>query len=330
MLYNLPKRSYFNLGVQSQFLAKALSVEANYFYQKDYDQISLMGSYTPSLFGTGGFLPVTNFGESMNWGVDGLVQYTDNVGDFYYSIGVNMLYMRGKYLVVDEPVALDDYRKRAGKDSDLFWLYESEGLYQSEDEISSRDIAQSWGTVQPGDISYADYNEDGVIDEKDIHTTGNHSPRLFFGINLSLKYKAIGLQLTGQGRADGEMLLSGNPYFIANSAGQNYSELMLDRYPVTNNYPRMTTQSQNNAQSSTFWLANAAYFSLKNIELSYTLPGNTIKNMPMRNVKVFIRGKNLLTVSELSQYGIEPENTWAGIYTYPLYRTFTFGVSCMF
>jgi TonB-dependent starch-binding outer membrane protein SusC len=330
MLYDLPKRSYFNLGVQSQFLAKALSVEANYFYQKDYDQISQMSSYTPSLFGTGGFLPVTNFGESMNWGFDGLVQYTGNAGDFYYSIGGNLLYMRGKYLVVDEPVALDDYRKREGKDSDLFWLYESEGLYLSDDEITSRDVAQSWGAVQPGDIRYADYNEDGVVDEKDIHNTGDHSPRLYFGVNLSMKYKAIGLQLTGQGRADGQILLNGNRYFIANNAGQNYSKVMLDRYPFTNDFPRMTTQSQNNAQSSTFWLANAAYFSLKNVELSYTLPGNALQNMPMRNVKVFVRGKNLLTVSELTKYDIEPENIGAGIYTYPLYRTFTFGVSCKF
>ena len=35
---------------------------------------------------------------------------------------LTVLYMRGKYLVVDEPVNLDEYRKRAGKDMDLYWV----------------------------------------------------------------------------------------------------------------------------------------------------------------------------------------------------------------
>ena len=37
------------------------------------------------------------------------------------------MYLRGKNLVVDEPAALEDYRKTAGKDSDLLWLYQAEG-----------------------------------------------------------------------------------------------------------------------------------------------------------------------------------------------------------
>lgn len=328
--YVLPKRSYINVGTQGELFGKALSFQVNYYHQKDYDLISQMSSYTPSIFGTGGFLPATNFGETEAWGVDGFVQHSRKLGDFSYSVGVNMTYNRSRYLVVDEPIAEEEYRKLAGKDMDLFWSYEAEGLYQDQDEIDNRGVSQSWGAVQPGDIRYLNYNDDDVIDEKDIHTTGAHRPRIYYGLNLSLKYKGIGLYILGKGRAAGETMLNNPRYFWINGTSQNYSALMLDRWPNTDDYPRLTTQSQNNYQGSSYWLANAAYFSLRNVELSYTLPAATIERLGMRDGKVFVRGSNLLTVSGLNDYGINPENQYSGTFQYPMYRTITFGVSCKF
>ena len=105
---------------------------------------------------------------------------------------------------------------------------------------------------------------------------------------------------------------------------------MLDRYPVTNNYPRLTTSSQNNIQNSTFWMRNAAFFRLKNVELSYTLPAQTAGKLMMSNLRLFIRGTNLLAISELNEYNVDPENMNAGISDYPIFKTFTFGLSCKF
>ncbi len=328
--FTLPKRSYMNIGAQADLYKKLLSVELNYFYQKDYDHISQKSSSTPSLYGTEGFLPATNFGANNKWGLDGMVSHSNKVGDFQYSLGVNMMYIRGKELIVDEPVAQEEYRKRANKDSDLIWMYEADGLYQSQTEIDNSTVTQSWGTVKPGDIRYVDYNIDGTIDEKDIHTTEAHFPRISYGINLSANYKGIGVFILGQGIADGETILSDPKYFWVNGSNQNYSEVMLDRWPNTNDYPRLTTQSQNNYQTSSFWLANAAYFRLKNVEVSYTLPRTLTQKVGARDVKLFARGTNLLVMSELSKYNINPENSYAGVWTYPMLKSYTFGVSCKF
>jgi TonB-linked SusC/RagA family outer membrane protein len=340
--FTLPKRSYFNLGTQGEMLSKKLAFEINWFYQKDYDLISQKASQTPSIFGgsvtipgtnyfTGtGFLPAINWGAQMKWGFDGMLQYSGSAGDFRYGIGANGQYVRGKYLIVDEPVGLEEYRKQAGKAMDLYWLYVSEGLYQSQDEINNRGVRQSWGTVYPGDIRYADYNNDLIIDEKDVHTTGAHSPRIYYGVNLSLGYKNFGLVVLGQGRANGEIMLSNPNYFWINGTNQNYSELMLDRWPQSNDYPRLTTLSQNNYQSTDYWLSGGGYFRLKNIEFSYTLPKTISKNILMQNCKFFARGSNLMVLSGLNKYSIDPEYTWAGINDYPIFRTITFGVSCKF
>ena len=327
--YSLPKMSYLNVGLQSELFNKTLSLEANYFSRRSYNQISQRSSLIPSLFGTGGFLPLTNYGETKYWGLDGYAQYKNKLGDLEYSFGGNIQYNRGKYIDVDEPAALDAYRKSAGTETDMYRMYQAEGLYLTEEEITSRGVTQSWGDVQPGDIRYTDYNEDGVIDEKDLHITGSHAPRIYYGLNLNLKYKGFALYAVGQGRANGETYMSSN-YFTGSNPRSNYSEVILNRFPITNNLPRLTTQSQNNYQSSTYWLIDAAYFTIKNIELSYTMPKSIATNLSLPNLKFFVRAKNVASFSKFSKYNLDPEYISAGTTQYPIYKTFTLGVSCKF
>ena len=326
----LPKRRFINIGAQAQLFGKSLGIEVNYFNEKNYDKISNKGASTPSIIGSPQFLPATNYGEDMRWGIDGLIQWNKSIGDFRYGIGGNALYIRGKYLVVDEPDALPEYQKRTGTDMDAFVIYNAEGLYQTAGEITSRGVTQSWGALQPGDIRYADLNGDNVVDELDVEVTDYHSPRFFYGLNLSAGYKGFGIYLLGQGEADGSVMLANNRYFMINGTGQNYSELMLDRFPATNDYPRLTTVSQNNYQYSTFWVAKAAYFRLKNVEISYTFPVTAIRKLAMNDLKLYVRGTNLAAVSSLKKYSVDPENINAGITGYPLFRTITAGISCKF
>jgi hypothetical protein len=327
--FTLPKKRYFNLGVQSTMLDKALSVELNYFNNLYYDKISNMAMTTPSIYGSSSFLPAVNYGKDVRWGFDGMLQYTGQAGSITYSAGVNAMYQRSKYLEYDEAAALPEYRKRAGKDMDLYWVYEADGLFQSQTEIVNHAF-QSWGELQPGDIRYVDYNEDGIVDEADVHTTGEHTPRIFYGINASVGYRGFRLFALGQGVADGHEALTSSRYFRINGTRQNYSEFLLNRYPETNDVPRLTTQSTNNTQNSTFWLASAAYFRLKNVEISYTLPVTISHKYLMSDLTVFARGTNLAVLSGLNQYSVDPEDINAGITRYPMLRTITFGLSARF
>ena len=325
--YELPKVSYLNVGVQGELFKRSLTFEANYYAKRSYNEISQRSALTPSLFGTGGFLPLTNYGETKYWGMEGYLQYTNSIGDFQYSLGGNVMYNRSQYVNVDEPVALEDYRKLSGTDTDLFRGYQALGLYQSQAEIDASGVTQSWGAVQPGDIRYEDYNNDGIIDEKDIHITGGHAPRIYYALNLNLRYKGFGLFINGQGLADGITSIN-NAFFNGSNPRATYSEALLDRYPVSNNVPRLTTQSQNNYQNSTFWLRDASYFALKNVELSYTLTTRISEKLLIPNLKFFIRAKNIAAFSEFSDYNLNPEYSEAGLSLYPIYSTYTFGISC--
>lgn len=325
----LPEKTYFNAGIQSRVLDNRLSVTVNYFREKNTGLISPKANFTSALVGDS-FLPAVNFGANKRWGVDGAIQFSNTAGDLRYSIGGNAMYSRGKHLIVDEPQALADYRKLAGTAFDMLWGYQSEGLYQSDQEIQSRGVNQSWGALQPGDIRYQDYNEDGVVDQKDIHPTGAHSPRVHYGLNFSVGYKGLNLFVQGSGVADGTVELNNDRYFKVTGSQQNYSELMLDRWTPEqpdSDYPRLTVSSQNNVQSSTFWHRNAAYFRINNAQLSYTLPADITQKTPMSEWKLFVRGKNLFVFSDLKKYNVDPANINAGIYSYPLYRTITAGIA---
>mgnify|MGYP000851928914 CR=1 FL=1 len=328
--YKIPKRNHLNIGLEGLFIDEALSATLNYFHIKDYDMISLMESRVPALFGTGGFLPATNYGKQTRWGVEGALQYSKKMGDFYLSLGANAQYMRGKNIDVDEPLALDEHRKLAGKDIDMIWGYETDGLFQSDADVNAYTVTTSWGSIKPGDIKYVDYNRDGVIDAKDVHTLDAHYPRINYGVNLSLSYKRFKLFMVGRGVADGKTMLSNPSYFWISSETQNFSEPMLDRWPVTNNYPRLTTSSPHNYQGSSFWLRNASYFCLSNLELSYTLPRETSLGMLMKDTSFFVRGTNLFYLSSVNSYGLNPENHNLGIQSYPQMRTITLGVSLKF
>ncbi|MCW3786320.1 SusC/RagA family TonB-linked outer membrane protein [Plebeiibacterium sediminum] len=328
--FELPVVQFFNVGIQSNLFDNKLAFEANYYSRKETKHFSLKQYETPSLYGGYDFLPASNFGERKYWGIDGLIQYSDKIGDFKYSIGANATYNRGKIVVIDEPLALEEYRKMSGKEMDNIWGLQSEGLFQSEEEIESRVVSQSWGALQPGDIKYSDYNNDNVVDEKDRHDLGEHSPRIYYGVNLALEYKGVGLKVIGTGRMDGKMSYLNSPYFTVMGTSSNYTKPMLDRYPYTNDYPRLTVQSTNNYQSSSYWLKDASYFMLKNIELSYTLPKISSRKILMDEFKIFVQGKNLFTVSDLTKYGLHPENLYAGISGYPLLRTVTVGFTCKF
>jgi len=327
--YSVPKKQILNIGLQGALLDHSLSFEVNYYRNRDFDLISTLSSATPSIFGSGQFLPVGNYGENVTYGLDGMVNYSKKWGDFSVNLGLNALYARGRYVVVDELAGLEEYRKVAGKDMDAYLMYQAEGLFKDNSEIAAATAKQIWGEVKPGDIRYTDYNNDQVIDEKDRFVSEYHTPRIYYGLNLTLAYKGISLYIAGQGNADGmDNIL--NEYMVSYSPKQNYSKQMLNRWPVTNQVPRLTTTSRNNTQYSTFWLVDGSSFRVKNVELAYTLPKSVSKHLTANECRFFVRGTNLFTVSEVTRLGMEIENKSAGINSYPLYSTLTFGVSCKF
>ena len=94
-----------------------------------------------------------------------------------------------------------------------------------------------------------------------------------------------------------------------------------------------------NTKISTFWMGNASYCRLKNLQLSYTLPDSVLSKAKIAKVSFFANATNLFTITRYYQ-GYDPENQYSGgsdgvttgafASNYPLVRSYTFGVELKF
>lgn len=92
-------------------------------------------------------------------------------------------------------------------------------------------------------------------------------------------------------------------------------------------YPRMYGQNptvgSNYGRKTDKYLSNAAYFRIKNVTLSYTVPKTWISRIGLNQLKGFVSVENLATFSSLPS-GIDPETlSW----NYPAFRTVSFGIN---
>lgn len=94
-------------------------------------------------------------------------------------------------------------------------------------------------------------------------------------------------------------------------------------------FPRLTTQqNQNNYRSSSLWMRSGNFFKLRDAMLSYSLPQNITNKMTLKQVKLFVRGSNLFTISSIKD--LDPEYIDAGVTGYPFFRSFTGGINVVF
>ena len=101
-----------------------------------------------------------------------------------------------------------------------------------------------------------------------------------------------------------------------------------ERYP---DYPRLeiiTNVGTPNTVSSDFWILNASYVRLKNLQVGYTLPKRILDAVRMSTLRVYLSAENLFSLNSYRQ-GWDPEINTGGAY-YPILSTFTFGVNVKF
>jgi hypothetical protein len=96
------------------------------------------------------------------------------------------------------------------------------------------------------------------------------------------------------------------------------------------NYPRIGSNIVNGSVTRSSWYyRNAAFLRLKNIELGYSIPSNSLFNrLGINGLRFYIAGYNLLTLTGLKE--VDPETSDESYQTYPQVRIFNTGVKLTF
>ena len=226
---------------------------------------------------------------------------------------------------------MDPSRTEVGSSIGRFYGWVTDGIFQTEADVQN--YKGPGGTVlQPnahaGDFKFKNLNGDDVIDANDETWIGNPWPRLTYGFNINLGYKAFDIVLFFQGSYGNDIYNGGRER--ANSLGVMYSEYYYQnawRGPGTSNsQPIMTTVDENNnIRTSNYYIEDGSYLRLKNIQFGYNLPKAICEKVKLTNGRIWVGGTNLLTFTKYT--GIDPEvgavatpTSYAGydyLYTYP-------------
>ena len=338
------KARKLNLGVDMNFLKNHLTVSFDYFKERRNNILSNRNS-APMLIGAS--LPAYNMGEMENAGFELDVNYRNNIRDFNYWGRFNYSFARNKILFQDEVPEKYAYQMRTGRRVGQFYGLLFDGFYNSWEEINALDRpVSSWNgnRLQPGDMRYVDVNKDGKIDMYDMVPIGySPTPEIIYGFSVGCSWRGIDFSALFQGASHVSIKYFGRALWPFINAHNSAKTLILERWTQERyergeaiNFPRLSMSpsrdTDNNYQDSNFWIRNADYLRLKNIEIGYTFRKSQLKALGLESLRLYVSGTNLFTWTDVID--LDPEAPSKGgateINTYPLQKIYNVGINVQF
>lgn len=339
-----------NAGVDVALLQNRLTMSFDWF-NKDTEGILLKLNYPAQI---GPKPSEQNAGKVNNRGWEFDLNWRDQRGEFYYGIGFNISDVKNKIVdLAGNAPDLSGYQIRmVGYPIDAFYGYKAIGLMTPEDFKISDTQNHNYSLpkvpvilgndYQPGDIKYEDISgPDGKPDgritpEYDKVVLGSNIPRYTYTVRGDLGWKGIDFSfvIQGVGKCDG--YLEGTARHAFQDMAAYPQKVHLERYNVVTNpnpnalYPRLTYNTGFNQNTfSTYWMENASYMRLKNVQIGYTFPEKWMKKARIDNLRVYLSGDNLLTVSDFF-YAYDPETPVSKGGYYPQVKTVVLGLNITF
>lgn len=313
-----------NIALEGRLWKGLLGFVAEYFNQNRKNILTLKNASVPSY--TGLSLPDQNIGEVNNGGVEITLTHDNTVNEVRYNLGLNMTYAKNKIVFFDEAANVPEWQKRTGYPIDSWLMYKTDGIYQTQEEI---DATPHFENARPGDIKYVDLDGDGKLTSNDQYRDYiSNIPQIVFGLNMGLSWKGFDLNILWSGQARAKQMIIPISY-------NTYQEFFDNRWVSAEltpdaKYPRAFNKDNDmNTKYSDFWLKNAAFIRLKNVELSYTIPREITEKINIKNLRFFLTGNNLFTIDHIGFQDPESDSVYAGQY-YPQQRTYTVGVNLSF
>lgn len=320
----------FNVGFETALAGRKLFIEANYFNNLQYGIVQRLTNSSPAYLGGDNFIIPENYGRQREQGVELGINFRRKFGDFTFDTKLNTIWYSTKVLRTDEDNYGPgmEYRQSVGKSIWAVWGLKANGLYtQTEiDQINDPNanvVRPTYSVVRAGDIKYLDLNNDGKVDDNDITVIGLSHPTFAYSLTLNASWRNFNLWTyfntrLGVKTVDGTNAV--NNYYWVNGE-KKYPAHLIERWTSDNPdvnaaYPRLTvSETGNNYRNSTFWVSDKSYFSIPAIQLSYSFGERIASALAMKNIMLFLRADNFLTVgpnADILQLnvGSQPQMRW--------------------
>jgi TonB-dependent starch-binding outer membrane protein SusC len=193
--------------------------------------------------------------------------------------------------------------------------YVIDGVWQLDDDIENSHMPDA----RPGEFKLRDVNNDGVLTADDRTIIGNELPDYTLGFSSNFAYRNLSLSFfiySEQGITRANTMLDTDRWY-------RRSMLDIDFWTLdnpTNAYPANFIPGSNPYNVDIY--EDASYIKLQNVTLAYDVSRTFLDQFNIRNLRLFVTGDNLLTLTDWTGYDPSVRSTW-----YPSVRSVTFGLN---
>lgn len=338
------KTAISNVGIDFGLLNSSLNGSIEYFYKYTSDILAPVEA--AGIMGRS--VGESNVGAVSNRGIEVNLSYNGHVGkDFRFSFSPNFTWVKNEVEKLSNGATEEINNNRiVGQPIGIIYGYKTDGLFVDQEEIDNApEQLVGKSSLKPGYVKYMDISgPDGVPDGKvdaqyDRTVLGSTTPKFYYGLTLTATYKGFDFSALLQGLGGYQRLIGSYMAYAFYNGGQ-IQRWQADNCWTTENpnkwaeYPRIETLNMNNTnlQTSDYWMRNASFLRVKNIQVGYTIPKQMTKRIGIDQIRVYFSGQNLFSFNSFYK-GWDPENeigTGDAPSYYPITAVYSFGLNLKF
>lgn len=229
---------------------------------------------------------------------------------------------------------------KPGEEFGAFYGYDVVGIYQSDADVAN---SPSYDGARAGGLKFRDVNDDDVITDADRKVIGSPHPDFVYSFSFNAAYKNFDFSLFFYG-SQGNEVYDATRYFTDFSvfSGQKSARLLNAWSPdnLGSSVPSpILDASAYEYASSSYYIQDASFLKLKNLQIGYNLPVSSIfkQSNSVNKLRVYFGVSNVFTITQYD--GLDPEVSatpsdypalGVDFGVYPQARQYTFGVSLGF
>jgi TonB-linked SusC/RagA family outer membrane protein len=269
-----------------------------------------------------------------NSGLEFLLAYHNQKHAVKYDISANLSTLKNevtKLGVSNEPRTDGYCRTEVGREIGSFYGYVYDGIYQSQSEIdnrvNSKGLHINQNGAQPGDVIYADLNNDGEITDADQTYLGSGMPKINYGLNARVEWKGFDFSISTYGAANFKAVDFVDLTLHSSYGPLNKSVDLLNAWTPDNtntDVPRIAYKSTGSITNDMFskrFIQDASYLKIANIELGYNFPNKWFAGY-VKGLRIYVSAQNLATLSKYKGYNVDfAGGTFTPGYNYASYPT---------
>ncbi|UMB54051.1 TonB-dependent receptor [Lutibacter sp. A64] len=341
-----------NLGFDFSFLKNSITLTADYYITNKDDmlfQVELPGSagayYDPSI--------TLNVGDMKNTGLEIAAGYQKSFGKHKLQANAvfamndneitsmegdrNLIYNSNSTLISGDTNSMVTVLAE-GYEAGAFWLYETDGVIQTQEQLDAYRKYPSKINADFGDLIYVDHNDDGDITVEDRHYMGSGQSDFEIGFNFKWIYNNFDFTMNWYGSSGAEIMNGTKAATYTYATHGDLVNMWTPENP-TSNIPLWTGDSKsglpNLVATTDYWLEDGDYIRLKLVSIGYTIPKKKLEKLNISNFRIFVLAQNALTFTKYEGYdpevgGANVARNGMDVSRYPLASLYSLGIKFNF